>query len=125
MFSRNEVDALDPQRDGNLNIFFHVIDKKNLFGFDRGPLDGLLKDLDGWFLKPHLIGQNPFIKGPHNGKFWEDIIEVEGIGIREKTKPPSPFLGQDDLGDLDIFKKDIRPDGSKLIKGNREAKILF
>ena len=59
------------------------------------------------------------------GKFWEDIIEVEGIGIREKTKPPSPFLGQDDLGDLDIFKKDIRPDGSKLIKGNREAKILF
>jgi hypothetical protein len=52
-------------------------------------------------------------------------MEVERVRVREKPKPPSPFLGKDDLRDLDIFRKDIGPDGSKLIKGNREAKMFF
>jgi hypothetical protein len=34
-------------------------------------------------------------------------------------------LGKDDLRDLAIFRKDIGPDGNKLIKGNREAKMFF
>jgi hypothetical protein len=52
-------------------------------------------------------------------------MEVERVCIREKAKPPSPFLGKDDMRDLDIFRKDIVPDGDKLIKGNREAEMFF
>ena len=50
---------------------------------------------------------------------------MEGVRIREKTEPPSPFLGKDDSRDLDIFRKDVGPDGNKLIEGDREAKMVF
>jgi hypothetical protein len=69
LLGREEVDPVHPQKDGNVNMCFHVVDKENLLGFDRSPLDGLLKDLDGRFLKSHLIGQNPLIKGLHNREF--------------------------------------------------------
>jgi hypothetical protein len=50
---------------------------------------------------------------------------VEGVGVGEKAKSPSPLLGENDLRYLSIFNKDIVPDGNKLIEGKRETKIFF
>src|SRR4030042_3422019 len=69
LLSRDEMNPVHPQKDGNVNMCFHVVDKENLLGFDRSPLDGPLEDLDGRFLKSYLIGQNPLIKDLHNREF--------------------------------------------------------
>jgi hypothetical protein len=50
---------------------------------------------------------------------------MEGIGVGEKAKLPSPLLGENDLRNLLIFNKDIAPDGDKLIEGEREADSFF
>ena len=63
------MDPVHAQREGSVNMFFQVVDEKDLSGFDGGPRDGRLEDLDGRFFKSHLIGQNPFIEGPHHGEF--------------------------------------------------------
>ena len=50
------MNPLDPQRSGHFDMLVHIIDKKNLSGLDRGPLDGLLEDLDSWFFETYLVG---------------------------------------------------------------------
>jgi hypothetical protein len=52
-------------------------------------------------------------------------MKVEGIGIGEKAKPPSPLQGENDLRDPLIFYKNIVPYGDKHNKGNREFKFFF
>jgi hypothetical protein len=68
------------------------------------------------------MGQNPFVKGPKDWKHFQNIVEVQRIGVGKKAEFPFSFLGEDDLRDLLIFKKDIVPDGNEVLKGKRELK---
>jgi hypothetical protein len=119
------MDPLHSQRDCHIDMGFDVVDKKDLGGFDGGPLYGLLKNLNGWFLESYLVGQNPFIKGPHHREVRKDIRKVKGIRIGKKAEPHASFYGKDDPGDLLIFCKDIIPNRVEFLKGDREVKVFF
>jgi hypothetical protein len=103
-------------------MLFHIIDKKNLSGLDGGPLDCFLIDLHGRFFETHLVGQNPLIKGPNDGKFRKDVVEVERIGVGKKPELPSPLLGENGPGNLLILRKDVIPDRDEVLEREGELK---
>jgi hypothetical protein len=116
------MNAMHAEGDCHVDIFFYIVDKKYLFGFDRCPLHGRLKDFDSRFLKSHLVGQNPFIKDLDDGEFGEDIVKMKRIGVGKKAEPPSFFQGEDDPGDPPVFYKDVAPKRDKFVKGDRKIK---
>jgi hypothetical protein len=71
------------------------------------------------------VGENPFVKGPKDWKYFQNIVEVQRIGVGKKAELPFSFLREDDLRDLLIFNKDIVPDGNELLKGKGELKKFF
>jgi len=84
-----------PTGDGCLYVAFWCrFTMKRIFcRFDRGPLDGLLKDLGVRFLNPLSYEKNPLLEQQGNdGNVVTMLVKVEGIGIGKKTESPFPFL---------------------------------
>ena len=82
-------------------------------------------DLNLGFSGPHLVRQDPLVKGLEDGESREDMSEVEGIGIGKKAEPVFSLQGPDDLGDLHVFNEDLIPDGDEGLEGEGEGKGFF
>jgi hypothetical protein len=119
------MDSLDAEGGGRFDVPPGIVDKEDLLRLYRCPFDGPPEDLHGGFLKSHLVRKDPFFKGPEDGEFREDIVEVKGVGIGKKSELTFLFQRKNDFGDLPVLSEDVVPDREEGFKREGEMKGLF